>query len=85
VITGTFVNTGYFVAKTDNNLCNEYTGNLPINYYDTYSVVKGGKGGNDSTQNSGKTTKQISQDSLLIFCKRISNEWPNIYRINKYR
>ncbi len=69
VITGTFVNSGYFVAKTDNNLCDEYTGNLPINYYDTYSLVKGGKGGNDSTQNTGNITNHISQDSLVIFAK----------------
>jgi hypothetical protein len=57
VITGGFQNSGYFVAKTDANLCNEYSG--PIHPEDRKPV-------RDSTKNRPYRKKT---DSLTCFIK----------------
>ncbi|MGP8215731.1 MAG: T9SS type A sorting domain-containing protein [Bacteroidia bacterium] len=62
VIKGGFNSSGYFVAKTDNNLCNEYSGPQPSPYAPPHHIAI-----KDSTS---KPSKKTSTDSLNCFIKQ---------------
>jgi hypothetical protein len=63
VITGTFTNSGYLVLKTDPNVCDEYSGPLPIDL--NYAGPVKGSGNDTGIHNKNV----IKQDTLALQVK----------------